>query len=108
MIQFLKKVDRANLKQDGEELDIDELKKSIKWFKQFISKVDELGVDKLKSVPADLKKLSDVEEKSVFKKLNIMNWLKELVPLILINLLTKQIITLRSKIMNIKHLVLLT
>ena len=50
------------------------------------SKVDQLDVDKLVPVPADLKKLSDVV-KMMLKRLNIM---------------------LRSKILKMKYLILLT
>ena len=71
------------------------------------STVDKLGVDKSASVPVDLKKLSDVVDNYVVKKLNITNYLKKLMPLEPVNLSTKQIIMLRSKILKIKYLVLL-
>ena len=47
----------------------------------------ELDADKLKSVPVDLKKISDIIDKKVVKKMYIM---------------------LRSKILKTKYLVLLT
>ena len=71
------------------------------------STVDKLGVDKSACVPVDLKKLSDVVDNYVVKKLNITNYLKKLMPLEPVNLSTKQIIMLRSKILKIKYLVLL-
>ena len=51
------------------------------------SKVDKLDVDKLVRVPVDLSKLSDVVENGVVKKMYIM---------------------LRSKVLKIKYLILLT
>ena len=38
----------------------------------------------------------------------MMNWLRNVMPLILVNFLTKQIMMSRSKIVKIKYLVLLT
>ena len=54
-----------------------------KWFKQFNNKVDKLDFNKLKLVPADLTKINVVNDDVV----NMM---------------------LRSKILKIKYLVLLT
>ena len=50
-------------------------------------KLDELDVDKLVAVPADLSKLSDVVKNVLLKKMYV---------------------TLRSKILKIKYLILLT
>ena len=36
-----------------------------KWFKQFEKKVEDLDVGKLKTIPTDLKKSSNVVEKNV-------------------------------------------
>ena len=55
-----------------------------KWFKQFDNKVDKLDFNKLKLVPADLTKIIDVADDDV---VNMM---------------------VRSKILKIKYLVLLT
>ena len=52
--QFAKKDDLANLKSEVDKLDID--------------KLSELAPDKLKPVPADLSKLSDVVKNDVVKK----------------------------------------
>ena len=40
------------------------------------SKLDKLYVNKLGSVPVNLKKLSDMIEKELVKKMCMMNWLK--------------------------------
>ena len=42
------------------------------------SQVDELDIDKLKTTPVDLSKLSYVVKNAVLKKANMMNWLKKL------------------------------
>ena len=44
----------------------------------------------------------------LLKKMYMLHWLEKLMLLILRNVLTKQIMTLRSKIFTIKYLVLLT
>ena len=49
------------------------------------TKVDKLYVDKLKPVPTNLNKLSDMVEKEVVKKMCVMNWLKNLMLLILVH-----------------------
>ena len=49
--EFTRKVDLANLKSD----------------------IDDLDIDKLKTVPADLSKLSNVVKNDVFKKLCMIN-----------------------------------
>ena len=71
------------------------------------TKVDKLHIDRLKPFLVDLITLSNVVEEEVIKKtvfeflLNrLMNWLKKLMLLMLVNL-TKRIIMLRSKILKI-------
>ena len=49
------------------------------------TKVDKLYVDKLKPVPTNLNKLSDMVEKEFVKKMCVMNWLKNLMLLILVH-----------------------
>ena len=49
------------------------------------TKVDKLYVDKLKPVPTNLNKLSDMVEKEVVKKMCVMNWLKNLMLLTLVH-----------------------
>ena len=66
--QFLKKVDLANLKSDGDKLDIDKFKNVPANLSNVKNKVDKLDVDKLVPVPADLRKLSDVVKNDVAKK----------------------------------------
>ena len=85
--KFAKKVDLANLKSNEDKLDIDKLKNVPTNLSNLKSKVDKLDVDKLAPVPADLSKLSDVVKNDVVKKMYIM---------------------LRSKILKIKYLILLT
>ena len=74
------------------------------WFKQsglnsLKSKIDELDIGKLKTTPTDLSRLNNVVKINLLKRLNVINWLKKLTLLILVNLLTKQIVMLRSKIL---------
>ena len=53
------------------------------------SKVDRLDVDKLVPVLVDLSKLSDAVKMMLLKRLNMTEWLKKLIPLILVDLLKK-------------------
>ena len=84
---LLKKTDLVNLKADVETLDIDKLKNIPTNFSNLKSKLDKLDFDKSVPVFVDLSKLSDVVQNDVVKKMYIM---------------------LRSKILKIKYLVLLT
>ena len=54
------------------------------------SKVDKFNVDKLKPVPNHLKKSSYIFDKKVVKNMCMMNRLKKLIPLILVDLLKKK------------------
>ena len=83
----LKKVDLASLKSEADKLDIDKLEKVPTGLYSLKSKVDKLDADKLVPVPVDLSKLSDVVKNDVVKKMHIM---------------------LRSKILKIRYLILLT
>ena len=82
-----KQPDLANLKSDVDKLDTDKLKNVPSNLINLKSKVDKLDVDKLVPVPVDLSKLSDVVKMMLLKKMYIM---------------------LRSKILKIKYLILLT
>ena len=91
---LLKKTDLASLKSNVDKLDIDKLKNVPSNSNNLKSKVAKLDVDKLvsdfdKSVPfpVDLSKLSDAVKKMSLQKMYIM---------------------LRSKILKIKYLTLLT
>ena len=85
--KFAKNVDLANIKCDIDKLDIDKLKNVTTNSRNLESKVDKLDVDKLVPVPVDLSKLSDLVKIDVFKKVYIM---------------------LRSEILKIIYLMLLT
>ena len=65
---FAKKVDLANLKSDVDQLDIDKLKSLLTNLSNLKSKVDKLDVDKLVLFPVDLSKLSDVVKNDAIKK----------------------------------------
>ena len=54
------------------------------------SDVDWLDIDKLETTPADLSKASNVVKIVLLKRLCIMNWLKMLMPLILVDLFKKR------------------
>ena len=85
--KFAKKVDLANLKSNVDKLDIDKLKNVPTNISNLKNKVDKLDVDKLLPVSIGLSKLSNIVKNGVAKKLYIM---------------------LRSKILKIKYLILLT
>ena len=84
---FTKKTDLANLKSDVDKLDIDKLKNVPRNLSNLKSKVDKLDVDKLVTVPVDLSKPRGVVKIILLRKMHIM---------------------LRSKILKIKYLILLT
>ena len=78
---------KANLKSDVDKLDIDELKNPPTNLTNLKSKVDKLDVDQLLPVPLDLSKLSIVVKNDVVKRMYIK---------------------LRSKLLKINYLILLT
>ena len=85
--KFAKKIDLANLKFNVDNLDIDKLKNLPSRLSTLESKVDKFDVDKLVPVSVDLSKLSDVVKMMLIKKMYI---------------------TLRSKILKIKYMILIT
>ena len=72
------------------------------------SKVDKLDVDNLKPVPTNLKKINDVIEKEVVKNGMYDELIKKFNAIDTSKLVKKHIIVLRSRILKIKYLVLLT
>ena len=84
---FAKKTDVATLKSDVDKLDIDKLENVQSNWSNLKSKLDKLDVDKLVPAPADLSKLNDVVKMMLLKKMYI---------------------TLISKILKVKYLILLT
>ena len=48
--------------------------------------IDKLQNDKLETAPVDLNMLSNVKEMKLLKSVCMMNWLKKLMPLILLDL----------------------
>ena len=85
--KFSKKVYLANLKSDVDKLDIGKMKNVPTNLSNLKTEVDKLDVDKLVYVYVDLSKLSDAVKTDVVEKIYIM---------------------LRSKILKIKYLILLT
>ena len=85
--KFAKKVDLASLKSNVDKLDIDKLKDIPNNLNYLKSKVDKLDVDKLVHVPVDLSKLNYVVKMMLLKKMYIM---------------------IKSKVLKIKYLILLT
>ena len=77
----------AHLKSYGDKLDIDQLKNVPSNLSNLKSKVYKLDVHKLVPVAVDLSKLTDIIKSDVVKKFHMM---------------------LRSKILKIKYLILLT
>ena len=88
--KFARNVDLTSLKSDVDRLDNNKLKNIFSNFKlsNSKSKADKLDVNKLVSVPVDLSKLIDAVKNEVVKK--------------------DIYIMLRSKILKIKYLILLT
>ena len=86
-LKFANKVDLANLNSNVDKLDIDKLKNVPTNFSNLKSKVYQLDADKLVPIPVDLSKLIDVAKMMLLKKKHIK---------------------LGSKILKIKHLILLT
>ena len=82
-LKSAKKVDLANLKSNVDKLDIDKLRTIPDNSSNLKSKVDKLDINKLANDPVDLSKLSNVVKNNVK-------------------------IMLRSNILKIKYLVLLT
>ena len=101
--QLAKKNDLTSLKSDVDELDNDELKIVPNHLNNLKSKVDKIDVDKLATVSVDI--VDNVVKKTKYIELVNMS-----MPIMLVTSLkkNKQIIVLRSKLMNIKYLVLLT
>ena len=97
---FAKKIHLATLKSNFVKLDSDKLEKVTIYLSSLKSVVDKLDIDKLETSPVDLSKLNDVVKNNIVKKKNMMNCLKRFMPLIQANLLKKQIIILRSKILK--------
>ena len=86
-LKFAKKVDLARLKSNVDKLDIDKLKNVPGSLSNLKSKVDKLDFDKLVPVPVDFSKLSDVLKMMTLKRC---------------------IYILRSKMLKIRYLILLT
>ena len=84
---FAKKTDLANMKFEVDKLDIDKLKNMSSNLSNLKSKVDKLVIGKLETTTVDVSKLSDVVKNKLLKSLNIMNYLKRLIILILLRLL---------------------
>ena len=84
---FAKKTDLANMKFEVDKLDIDKLKNTSSNLRNLKSKVDKLVIGKLETTTFDVSKLSDVVKNKLLKSLNIMNYLKRLIILILLRLL---------------------
>ena len=82
-----KKIDLANLKSDLDQLDIDKFKNVPTNLSNLKNKVDKLDIDKLVLVPVDLSKLSKIVKNYVVRK---------------------DIYNIRSRILKIKYLILLT
>ena len=85
--KFAENVDLANLKSNIYELDIDKLKNVPTNLSNLKSKEGKLDVNKLVPVPVDLRKLRNIVKKMLLKKIYIL---------------------LRSKILKIEYLILLT
>ena len=89
-------LDLACMKTTVDELDVDELQKISSSLDSLKSKADQIDSDRLATVPIDLKNQMMYKMMvMILKKMHMTNWLKNLMSLILVNLLTKQIIMLR-------------
>ena len=66
------------MKSNVDKLDIDKFKNVPSGLRSLKLKVDKLSIDKLETTPVDLDKLINVVNNDVVKRLNMMNWLKNL------------------------------
>ena len=104
-----KKTDLANLKSDVDKWDIDKLKNVPSNLSNLKTKVDELDIGKLETTLFDLSNLSNVVKNDVVKKTVYDKLIKKVNAIDIGGLVKKkQIIMLKSKILKIKYLVLLT
>lgn len=71
-LKFAKETDLGNIKSDADELRINYLKVVSRILNSLKGKVDKSNVDKLRTVPVDMKKLSDVVDEDVVKSQNII------------------------------------
>ena len=71
-LKFAKETDLGNIKSDADELRINYLKIVSRILNSLKGKVDKSNVDKLRTVPVDMKKLSDVVDEDVVKSQNII------------------------------------
>ena len=69
LIKLLKKIRFVTLKAELDKLDINKLINVSTSLNKLSTKEDDLGVDKFKTVPADLKKLTDVVDNQVVKNI---------------------------------------
>ena len=66
------------MKSNVDKLDIDKFKNVPSGLRSLKLKVDKLSIDKLETTSVDLGKLINVVNNDVVKRLNMMNWLKNL------------------------------
>ena len=71
-LKFAKETDLGNITSDADELRINYLKVVSRILNSLKGKVDKSNVDKLRTVPVDMKKLSDVVDEDVVKSQNII------------------------------------
>ena len=104
-----KKTDLADLKSDVDKWDIDKFKNVTSNLSNLKTKVDELDIGKLETTLFDLSNLSNVVKNDVVKKTVYDKLVKKVNAIDIGGLVKKkQIIMLKSKILKIKYLVLLT
>ena len=96
--QFAKKDDLADLKSETDKLDFDKFKNVSSGLGSLKDKIDKLDFGKLETTPIDFGKLSDVVKNDVVKRFYMMNWLKKLMPIMII----------KSVILKEKYQILLT
>ena len=102
-LRFALKTNLANLKNDVDKLDIDNLKNLPNNLSSLKTKVDKLDIDKLIPVPVDLSKLSNVLKNEAVKKTECNAKIKNIEDKIsdISNLATKTI--LNTKINEVKN-----
>ena len=108
--KFAEKIGLANLKFDGDKLDIDHFKNVANTLSNLKSKVDKLDVSKLVPVPVDLIKLTDVVKIDVVKEhvynakiTNIEDKIPDIINLATNTTLNAKINEVKSKIPNITN-----
>ena len=105
VFQFIKNTKWHFEYTESDELDNGKLKRLRSVLSSLKSEKGKIDIAKLETVQVDVRKLIDVVKSDAIKKTEYDKLVKKVYAIELVNLLLKQIIMLRSKIIRIKYLV---